>query len=328
MLDINEELKTKIIGLNEVITRKYSSILDKNFDLRKFLEENIGSILKLEKLTLNELNEIKRKGGIVAVDGSTNRKGGSFPHYIELFQGLAKSTDREVKDVFLTDIYTPLLSQEKNNPLEIIAEEEIDEKNRRLAQIEIKVALESAKRKKPFAIIMDGGLIRYKIYAKDLWKELVDYCILNNVILFGTIKDIKTQIIGEEIKNKNKDVKGLIYDREMLFGTLQYKEMLLIYDELNKKEQSGFSSGFIRSSLSPNVVGIDIIEEQSDLLIDMARLIITLTPENSRGVPLFLDIVDKEVKISDDLIEALLEKYLDRGIYERLFISERDKRNL
>lgn len=328
MLDINEELKTKIIGLNEVITRKYSSILDKNFDLRKFLEENIGSILKLEKLTLNELNEIKRKGGIVAVDGSTNRKGGSFPHYIELFQGLAKSTDREVKDVFLTDIYTPLLSQEKNNPLEIIAEEEIDEKNRRLAQIEIKVALESAKRKKPFAIIMDGGLIRYKIYAKDLWKELVDYCILNNVILFGTIKDIKTQIIGEEIKNKNKDVKGLIYDREMLFGTLQYKEMLLIYDELNKKEQSGFSSGFIRSSLSPNVVGIDIIEEQSDLLIHMARLIITLTPENSRGVPLFLDIVDKEVKISDDLIEALLEKYLDRGIYERLFISERDKRNL
>jgi len=60
----------------------------------------------------------------------------------------------------------------------------------------------------------------------------------------------------------------------------------------------------------------------------MAKLIVTLTPENSRGVPLFLDIVDKEVKITDDLIEALLERYLDRDIYERLFVSERDKRNL
>ena len=326
MLSINNELKTKLTELNGAIARKYSPILNNEFDMKTFLEENIGSIIKLEKLSDRELSKIKDKGGIVAVDGSTNRKGGSFPHYIELYQGLAKSTNQDVEDVYLTDIYTPILSDIKENPLQ--DEEETDEKNRRLAQIEVKTALQSVKKRSPYALVMDGGLIRYTIYAKELWKELVEYCLLNDVILFGTIKDIKTKIIGEELKSKYKDLKGPLYDREILFGLLQYKEMLTIYDELNKKEQSGFSSGFIRSSLSPNVVGIDIIEEQKHLLFDMAKLILTLTPENSRGVPLFLDIVDKEVKITDDLIEALLERYLDKDIYERLFVSERDKRNL
>lgn len=327
MLSINDELKTKLTDLNGEIAKKYSPILNNNLDMKLFLEQNIGTIVTLKKLDDKELARIKEKGGLIAVDGSTNRKGGSFPHYIELYQGLAKSTNPDVDDVYLTDIYTPILSEIKENTLEDV-ELETDEKNWRLAQIEVKTALESVKKKTPYALVMDGGLIRYTIYAKELWKELVEYCLLNDVILFGTIKDIKTKIIGEEIKNRYEDLKGLIYDREVLFGQLQYKEMLVIYDELNKKEQSGFSSGFLRSSKSPNVIGIDIIEEQRHLLVDMARLVLTLTPENSRGVPLFLDIVDKEVKISDDLIKALLEKYLDRDIYERLFVSERDKRNL
>ncbi len=75
------------------------------------------------------------------------------------------------------------------------------------------------------------------------------------------------------------------------------------------------------------VIGIDIIESQSQKLEEMARLVLTLTPENSRGVPLWLDIVDKEVKISDDMMKALMERYLERGIYERYFVSERDKRS-
>lgn len=72
---------------------------------------------------------------------------------------------------------------------------------------------------------------------------------------------------------------------------------------------------------------MDILDTQREYLEEMARLVFTLTPENSRGVPLWLDIVDKEVKISDDILRALMELYMDRGIYERFFISERDKRN-
>ena len=49
---------------------------------------------------------------------------------------------------------------------------------------------------------------------------------------------------------------------------------------------------------------------------------------SSRGVPLWLDIVDKDVKITDEILTTLLEEYLDRDVYERFFISERDKRSL
>jgi hypothetical protein len=75
------------------------------------------------------------------------------------------------------------------------------------------------------------------------------------------------------------------------------------------------------------VIGLDIIESQRDRLTEMARLVLTLTPQNSRGVPLLIDIVDKEVKISDQMMRGMLERYLDRGVYERFFVSERDKRN-
>ncbi|WP_235860859.1 hypothetical protein [Peptoniphilus porci] len=42
------------------------------------------------------------------VDGSNNRAGGAFPHFIEIFQGLAKSTDGN--EVYKTNVYTPTLN--------------------------------------------------------------------------------------------------------------------------------------------------------------------------------------------------------------------------
>lgn len=102
--------------------------------------------------------------------------------------------------------------------------------------------------------------------------------------------------------------------------------MILIQEYANKKEPQGYASVFLRSSLQPSVIGMDIIDTQREHLEEMARLVFTLTPENSRGVPLWLDIVDKEVKISDEMMKGLLERYMDRGVYERFFISERDKR--
>ena len=84
----------------------------------------------------------------------------------------------------------------------------------------------------------------------------------------------------------------------------------------------------MRSSQSPTVIGMDIIDSQKPYLEEMSRLIFTLTPENSRGVPLWLDLVDKEVQISDAIMKNLLERYLDRDIYERFFVSERARRTL
>lgn len=325
MFNINEELKTSISNLNDILTDKFNPILKgKRNEIRDFISENIGLIQNVEKLTTKELLLWKKKGGLVAVDGSTNRLGGAYPHYIELFQGLAKSTKHKDMPLYRTDIYTPLLNENENT-----LEEEalMDKKDMKLATIEVEVAIESVEKHKPYIILMDGGFIRYHIYCKDKWEELRQICEENNILLVGVIKDIKTSIIGDVMRTEDNSIHK-IYDRELLFGILDYGEMISLRETVNKKHlEGGISSAFIRSSLSPKVIGMDIIDSQKKHLEDVTRLIISLTPENSRGVPLWLDIVDTEAKISDDMIRALLLRYMDRGIYERFFVPERDKRN-
>lgn len=328
MFNINDELKDKISNINNLLEDKYKSIIDLDrAKLRSFIEDNVGEIKKMEKLNKGKLMEYHNSGGIVGVDGSNNKVGGAYPHYIEVFQALAKSTFVKDNPLYKTDIYTPLIPEFDDNPLgngEMIIE---DKKNIKLATLEVEAALDSIDRFKPYAIMMDGGLIRYNIYSYDKWLELKNRCEEEDIILFGVIKDIKTSIIGDIIMEKDKDFDKQIYDREMLFGVLDYGEMIMIQEYANKKEPQGYASVFLRSSLQPTVVGMDIIDSQRAHLEEMARLVFTLTPENSRGVPLWLDIVDKEVKITDEMIKGLLERYLDRGVYERFFVSERDKRS-
>lgn len=199
-----------------------------------------------------------------------------------------------------------------------------EQRNIRLSTLEVEAAIESVEALKPCAILMDGGLIRYNIYAYDKWMKLRNICEEKNIILVGVIKDIKTNIIGSRLLEEEGNS---FYDRELLFGKLDYGEAIFIKDEVNKKDPEGYSSIFLRSSLAPTVIGMDIIDSQKSYMEEMAKLVLSLTPENSRGVPLWLDIVDSEVKISDEIMKALVERYMDREIYERFFISERDKRN-
>jgi hypothetical protein len=328
MYNINDGLKDKVQNLNIVLTEKYKDVLSlKRTDLRRFISENVGQIKYMKKLDKELLLNYEKAGGIVGVDGSNNKIGGAYPHFVEVYQALAKSTLIKEDPIFLTDLYSPLYTEEIENPLEN-SERIIEEKrNIKLSTLEVEAAIESVKKYKPYAILMDGGLIRYNIYAYDKWLELRSLCEDEGIILVGVIKDIKTCIIGDTMRERDKNFKQVFYDRELLFGQLDYGEMITIYDEVNKKGNQGYSSVFLRSSLQPSVVGMDIIDSQRSHLEEMANLVFTLTPENSRGVPLWLDIVDKEVKISDDIMRALMERYLDRDVYERFFVSERDKRS-
>ena len=84
----------------------------------------------------------------------------------------------------------------------------------------------------------------------------------------------------------------------------------------------------MRSSKAPTVIGMDILDSQKEYLEEMARLVLSLTPVDGRGVPLWIDIVDAEVRIPNQMIRGLLESNLNRQILEMFFISERDKRTL
>ncbi len=333
LYNIDEELKNKVKYINEVLGNKYKNVLsmDKIF-FRNFLKENIGPIKKLEKFTMEELNFYSEKGGIIGVDGSSNKIGGAYPHFLEIYQGLAKSTLYKDQAIYKADFYTPLYDNREKSILENSVEEETSIRKEKLSTIEVEAALEGIEKLKPYAVIMDGSLIRYNIECYKKWMELRRKCEEKDIILVGVIKDIKTSIIGEALrKDKSLEIEELFYDRELLYGKLEYGEAIAVYNihgEKTKKAREGFASLFMRSSNAPTVIGMDILDSQREYLEEMARLVFTLTPEDSRGVPLWIDIVDSEVKIPNQMLRGLLESYLDREILEMFFISERDKRTL
>ena len=310
-----QDLEGQLKEVNTNLKNKYDFIFNLNKDaFRKELTNNVGRLIKMEKFPKEKLSKYKRT---VGVDGSNNRSGGAFPHFIEIFQGLAKSTDGN--EIYKNKVYTPTLN-------DIYDDKNLSQKY--LATIEIETALEYIDEYDFDYLMMDGGFIRYKINCLDLFTELREKCEAKNIILFGVIKDLKTNVIARSL-----EIDESIYDREILFNRLITGEALLIRNEINKKFikdglGEGFSSAFMRTAKFPGAVGLDILDTQEKYLEEIASLVYTLTPMSSRGVPLWLDIVDKDVKITDEILTTLLEEYLDRDVYERFFISERDKRTL
>jgi hypothetical protein len=100
--------------------------------------------------------------------------------------------------------------------------------------------------------------------------------------------------------------------------------MLIIDEEIDFKPN--LQTAFLRSARDPGVIGLDILKEQQTNLKQLANLVYTLTPEDSRGIPIWLDIVDEQVKITNKMMEALVDSYLDPKLKQRLFYSKRNER--
>lgn len=329
MLEISEELVKKMTKLGKEIQDKYGflDILGKN--TLGILKESDSLIIRhMSKKKEIEISDISRNMGMIGVDGSINTIGSSYPHYISVMQALAKNTDRNYKDIFLADVHTPMLIQEEMLFIdERLSPQDRDEKIKaaKMAQLELKVADKALDEMSASIIMMDGSLIRYKINCGNLWDEFVSKAIQKNVYVIGVIEEIKTRDLCEILKDSLPKDSQNIYDREILFGTLEPGDMIEIKEV---KGDRGLRKCFMRTSNDPHVIGMDILEEQSDMLNDLADLVYTLTPENGRGIPFWLDIVDSEVKITNKLVDSIVDTYIDPANKRRFFTAKRDNRSL
>jgi hypothetical protein len=82
----------------------------------------------------------------------------------------------------------------------------------------------------------------------------------------------------------------------------------------------------IRASKSPQPIGVDGLEAQREARLELLRLVYTLSPEQGRGIPFWLDIVDNQVRVTDALVESLVEQYIDPDLRHRLLLSKRSER--
>lgn len=310
------EFQNQMRALNRALKEKYDPLFSMSKkDFKGSLTEEIGTLFHLDPL--NE-EELKNMGTVAGVDGSVVRSGGAHPHYIELFQGLALSLKGEEKRV--RRVYTPVLTED-----DAMSAEKIHD--RYLAEVELEAAIAMIDEGDVNIIMMDGGLLRYKINSREKWEELRSRCISENILLVGAIKDIKTRDIAERMGKARA-----FYDREILAGKLDRGELLLLSERAKEeagemsKEAAGLTSGFYRPTDHWEVVGLDVLEEQKDQLMTLARLLYTLTPKKGRGVPFWIDVVDKRVKVSPTDLQLLMEESMDRDMMERFFVSERDRR--
>lgn len=311
MEKLSKDLIKKLNNINKNISDNYKDILKDKNQIRKSLDD-LSKIKTLQKADLSNID-----ARMLVIDGSVNRIGGIYPHYIDIYQGYGLLPHGE--DIIFNEVYTPLLDNISDDK---------GIRDKMLAGIEVDVAIEGALNCDINIIIMDGGLIRHQIENEEKFKELVKICKNKNISLIGFIKEIKTYMLYPYLLDN--DVEYPIYDKDLLYGIFEKGEAFIIPNSINKKyiETSGnICSGVFRLSNHPRVTGIDVLNDQSHQIDHISNICYTLTPDMSRGVPIIIDIVDKKATISDKMASEIISTYLDRDVYERFFVNERNLRN-
>ena len=188
-----------------------------------------------------------------------------------------------------------------------------------LPALELAAAVEAILKFRPEVMLFDGGFIRYRRHAPEKWEQMEKTLLERDVLGVGIIEEAQSQAVAKLLT----DEVG-IFDREILFGLLNPGEALFFAETLKE----GFFTVFARLSRHPQAIAIDFLESQKDRALPVLNLLYTLTPEGSRGIPLFLDIIDAKTKLSEEVVELLLASCFDREILELYLRPLREERLL
>ncbi|EFL54146.1 NurA domain protein [Finegoldia magna SY403409CC001050417] len=314
---ISKDLMDEVSDLNERLkNRKNVSKLSRE-DIRNLITNEIGKIKIYDRFSVDKLKEIKQDGCICVVDGSVNRVGANYPNYVEFFQSMALlSSDKE--PLVKADILCPLVDEFSERDQFQISKE-------KLCATELAVAIEAVSNHDVKILMMDGTLMRYALEAEDLYNDLVELCHDEGVVLVGVVEEISTKIIMNTFHENGKNV-GMLFDREALFNVLDMNEGFVVKKYKSRKEEYNIEQAFIRTSKDPCVIAIDIPSQNMGKFDEIISFVLTMSDENTRGVPFLLDLVDKKTRIDNKQAEILAKKYLDTEMYQSIFRSQRSKR--
>lgn len=328
---INKQLKEQLKSVNLQLKEVYNSVsIPSKSEFRHQVIKQVGKIGNLHRLSKLELKKEIGDRHLVGIDGSINQTTGSYPHYFAVLQALAKSTVGGY-ELWKVDTHVPLLKNEqqnleslkgeyKNLPVTFLDSRIRDQK---LAALELSAAFQSARELKPLLIMFDGPLRRYQTRVPELWEEFVRFILEEKILVVGVIEEIGTYILSESLKQTFPGLEGM-YDRELLFGLLESGEYLEICEQQSKR--AGLRLAFLRASQDPQVIGIDLVARQFTRFDFVAGLLYTLTPRDGRGIPIWLDLVDHQVRISPEMLDLLVDTYLDEELRRKLFFPKRRER--
>lgn len=315
---------------NRIIDAFSESRLGSKEERRRWLEEHVGPIRRLRRLVGRELEGFLGGRPLVGVDGTLNTFGGAFPHYLDLMRAIAKPSTGE--PVVLKAMHCPLPPGDLDD--EVVAVQKDQElRQQKLATLEAQVALAAAESIRPGILLMDGPLVRFDMRTKNTFSVLQQKVLDGKIMLAGCIENIESRVIPTMMAEETPPGWQNRYDRDILWGVLEMGEVLEVRRPV--KGQSGalkpgepeptpVRTWFLRTATDPGVTGLEMLEAQADQMGALADYLYTITPPDGRGMPLWLDIVDREVRLTDVELSAYLD-LLDPQ-WKRVFMTKRSAR--
>ena len=287
-MSINHQLLLfeELQSLNRDLRAKDATVPEQN-ELRKLLEE-AGAVFA----NITDYPLPKKNFNFSAVDGSFVSMG-IDPNSLYLFSALAKNFKNEKESVYKIKIHS------NNDP------DDTETKPRILPALELNTTLkylENFPHPNANLLFFDGGFSRYQRHSSDEFRKLKQYVLNTNITIIGVIEEIQSKLISKILKLEND-----FTDKYLLAGLLKPGEFL--YFPEHRKDN--FFTVFCRFSNDINPVAFDFLPEQTENFIDILNFANLLTPKAGRGIPIFIDVVDHEVKIkqniSSELVKATFE---------------------
>ncbi|MGA9173201.1 MAG: DNA double-strand break repair nuclease NurA [Thermoactinomyces sp.] len=314
MLPVSEELKWKLKKLNDSLREVYPLAAFDKTKIRARLKE-VGTFYQVEKWKDGEMKDWLKGKSVIGVDGSVNSTRGSQTRTLSVFQALAKGTLGEEK--WAADVYTPLLEEEEE---EGQAAREARKRGAILSALEMRVAGEAMREWEARVVIMDGSLLHFYIDDAEEWGKLAKTAEERGIFIVGVAEEISTRRLVKELFPEFPAWS----DRDLLYGVLNVGEVFEWEDW--SPAGSGMWKMAFRSSKSPQPIGLDGLMSQKEDRLALVRLVYSLTPEQGRGIPFWLDIVDNQVRVTNPLVETMVEQYIDADLRHRLLAVKRSDR--
>lgn len=255
-----------------------------------------------------------------AVDGSWISLGSSFPYIIEVYRALARTTrGAEVKK---ERMFCPLRKSDMDMFKASGAKGPMDLGDFRSGQItdmEVRAGLELIREERPSLLLLDGGLLPIESHAPEAWRMLCEEADRAGTILVGVIEDMGTDVLARMIRLECDAA-----DAEVLDGVLAQGEAF-IPDQAHAIKSERLAVAFVRYGSEPCPIGIDLRVQDADKLPEVLNRIGMVTPKHGRGIPLWLDVIDRDVRLHQHEVEQWLRVGLG-PLYDAVLVPHRRRR--
>lgn len=267
---------------------------------------------------------------VVAVDGSCQTIGTTYPCFLALIQAVALPLPPVGEPAVGHRLFSPLLPEERAvleaaggaQPAETAAELRV---KALMAELELTVALEAAGRVRGALTLLDGGFVHFRARAAAPFARLTEAVAAGAGVLIGVIEEVSSRLLGEAVGDL-WPAGHCPYDREILYGCLEVGEAFVVGPGLSKGEGTG--TVFARFGAHPQPVAFDFLRVQEEAVLAALGMLRALTPGDGRGVPAPVDLADRYVRLTAAEVEQLVAAAVPAALRELLLTAHRTRRAL